>query len=222
MTDLANNLEVLSSEVDETLANGKTLNDVRIDREIEKELKYQKALRKEIKASQFTLPVPHESLRTDLDEDELLKLYEDHVGNVDSFSGKPTSPENAQWYLNPNHLSGYTDAPTLQSVGKTYRYGKKAKADYSDKDRVAHEHFPVTLSSSYELCALNYPASEPLNTSAPPSMRRSRSKSATRHHKFRTPDRYFNEEQDIDKMYLMTKEAPVIGKLNTQLKVVHP
>lgn len=212
MVDLANNLEVLGNEVDETLVGGKTLRDAKIDREIQRELEFQKELRENIKADQFTLSAPNETLKTSMTEDELLQLYEDHVGEVDSLSGKPRSPRDAQWYVNPNHLSGTTEAPTLQSIGRTYRYGEQSKSTYSDKDKVALDHFPVTLGSSYEMCALDYPASEPMNSSAPPSMRRSRSKSAPRYRTFRAPDRSFSDKQNIDKMFLMTKEAPVIGK----------
>ena len=201
---------MLGMEVDQTLAGGKTYNDALIDREIQQELAFQKSLRTEIKAEQFERSKSMETLRTDLTDDELLQLYEDHVGEVDSLSGRPTSARDAQWYVNPNHLTGHTEAPTLQSIGKTHRYGRKSKVEFADKDKIAHNNFPVTLGSSYELCALNYPASEPMNVSAPPSMRRS--KSATRTHKFRSYDRSFNDKADIDRLYLLTKEAPVIGR----------
>ncbi|XP_045197716.2 uncharacterized protein LOC123552264 [Mercenaria mercenaria] len=230
LTDLANNLEYLSDKVDNTLSKGVTFKDE--DRQIEDEIRQE--LREEIEASTFTKPVKMtESLRRDLDEDNLLDLYEKHVGEIDDLSGKPTSPRDAQWFVNPNHLDTTCEAPTLQSIGKTYRYGDKCKKNYADKDSVALDFFPVTLGSSYELCALDYPASEPLNRTAPPSLRTGRSKSASRlgrsksasrlgrSHQFRTVDRSFNEKQDLDKLYLMTKEAPTIGKSSVQFATPH-
>jgi len=77
-------------EVNQTLAGGKTYNDALIDREIQQELAFQKSLRTEIKAEQFERSKSMETLRTDLTDDELLQLYEDHVGEVDSLSGRPT------------------------------------------------------------------------------------------------------------------------------------
>jgi hypothetical protein len=214
LSDLANNLEYLSDRVDTTLSKGVTFkND---DREIEEEIR--RELRQRVDASSFTKPVKlTESLRRDLDEDDLLDLYEKHVGEIDDFSGKPTSPRDAQWYVNPNHLDTTSEAPTMQSIGKTYRYGDRCKSEYADKDKVALDNFPVTLGSSYELCALDFPASDPLNQTAPPSLRTGRSKSASRigrSHTFRTVDKSFNPEQNLDKLYLMTKEAPTIGKYN--------
>ena len=212
LTDLANNLEYLSDRVDTTLSKGVTFKNE--DREIEDEIR--RELRQEVSAASFKKPVKlTESLRRDLDEDNLLDLYEKHVGEVDDMSGKPVSPRDSQWYVNPNHLDTTCEAPTLQSIGKTYRYGEKCQIEYADKDKVALRHFPVTLGSSYELCALDYPASDTLNHTAPPSMRTGRSKSASRigrSHTFRTVDRSFREGQSLDKLYLMTKEAPTIGR----------
>lgn len=213
MTDLANNLEYLSDRVNDTLTEGISLK--RMDKEIEDEIR--KEVREEIKASTFSKPISvNETLRSGLDEDKLLDLYEKRVGELDEMSGRPVSPRDSQWFVNPNHLNTTCEAPTLQSIGKSYRYGEKSKAGLSDKDRVALEHFPVTLGSSYEMSALDYPASEPLNKTAPPSMRTSRAKSDTKLGRivtFRTKDRSFKSNKNLDKIYLMTKEAPVTGML---------
>ena len=215
LTDLANNLQVLSKEVDQTLKYGvRGYDEGEIDRAIEKEVKYQRQLRKEIEASQFSDPVPGETLRSELEDDELLKMYEERVQQLE-LSGAPKSPKESQWYVNPNHLANTSEAPTLQSIGRLFRYGKGSEKVRADKDRIALDHFPVTMGSSYEMSALDYPASEPLDRTAPPSMRRTRSKSASRLGRsftFRAPDRSFRDDQHLDKQYLMTSEAPVIGE----------
>lgn len=211
MTDLAYNLEYLSDKVDHTLTKGVSF----INKDKQTEAAVSQDLRGKIDASDFVKPVKkYETLRGDLSEEELLDLYEKRVGELDEMSGRPKSPRDSQWYVNPNHLDTTCEAPTLQSIGKTFRYGEKSKNIYADKDRIAFDYFPVTLGSSYEMCALDYPASEPLNHTAPPSMRSGRSKSASRLSRsqtFRTKDRSFNEQQDLEKMYLMTQEAPSIG-----------
>ncbi|KAH3739495.1 hypothetical protein DPMN_046147 [Dreissena polymorpha] len=215
MTDLANNLEVLKSEVDQTLTKGVTFHEQEnIDKEIEQEKAYQRKLRTEISAEQFAQPVKGETLRTELDEDELLKLYEERVKELE-LSGKPKSPKESQWYVNPSHIQSTSEAPTLQSIGRSYRYGKSSEKERSEKDENAFKYFPNTFGSSYEMCALDYPASAHMDSSAPPSMRTSRSKSASRltqSYTFRTPDRSFKDHQALDKMYLMTSEAPVTSK----------
>lgn len=218
MTDLASNLEYLSNQVDHTLTKGVPFKNE--DKLLEDEIRQE--LSKNIEASNFAKPSKlSETLRQHLSEDDLLDLYEKHVDEVGNMSGKPTSPRDSQWYVNPNHLETTCEAPTLQSIGKTYRYGEKSRNEYADRDRVAHNYFPVTLGSSYKMCALDYPASYPMNYTAPPSMRSGRSKSATRLGRsktFRTPDRSFKITQDIDKLYFMTREAPTIGKYSDAIK----
>ncbi|KAL4233197.1 hypothetical protein ACF0H5_007881 [Mactra antiquata] len=221
LTDLANNLEYLSDRVSETLTEGVSLKHV--DKEIEDEIR--KEVKQKLEASTFSKPLSvNETLRGDLEEDQLLDLYEKRVGEMDEMSGKPVSPREAQWFINPNHLDTTCNAPTLQSIGRSYRYGSKSKTGFSDKDRTALDHFPVTLASSYEMSALDYPASEPLNKTAPPSMRTSRAKSATKlgaSVSFRTPDRSFKGTQDFDKLYLMSKEAPVTGSSSVSMSTPH-
>ncbi|WAR07516.1 hypothetical protein MAR_017474 [Mya arenaria] len=224
MTDLANNLQVLSHEVDNTLKKGVPYDYGEIDKEIAKEMQYQRQLKKEITAADFREPFPGETLRTELDEDELLRMYEERVKQLE-LTGKPKSPRESQWFVNPNHIVGNTsEAPTLQSVGRSYRYGKTNENVMSDKDKKAMDFFPATFSSAYEMCALDYPACETLNASAPPSMRMSRSKSASKLNKsytFRTPDRSFRDDQDLDKLFLLTNEAPTIGKSGVYLTSPH-
>ena len=159
-----------------------------------------------------------ESLRTDIPDDELLKLYEKKVESLDTenVAGKPVSPRDSQWYVNPNHLFS-TEAPTLQSVGQTCRKGGKIAPSYSDRDKTALRYFPVTLGSAYELCAEGFPEYKAMLTKAPPSVRmswsRSRSASPTRRsHVARVRD-HFDEKQDLEKLYLTTAEAPHIGML---------
>ena len=207
--DLANNLEYLSDKVSDTLMKGVTFS------EDLKGYGDQNIVKKSNKDFEYSKPSFGESLRTDLSEDELLRLYEKKVGELDSLSGKPVSPRDSQWYVNPNHLETTGEAPTLQSIGSSYRKGKfRSHERFSDKDTVALKHFPVTLGSAYELCALDFPASEPMNVTAPPSMRPARSKSASRlmRSKMFTGYDKFDPSKSLDKLYLTTAEAPITGK----------
>ena len=210
LSDLANNLEYESDRVEDTLRYG-CPDDVRKRNE--------ETLIKPLESTGISL---HESLRTDIADDELLKLYEKTVESLDkenvetseNIAGKPVSPRDAQWYVNPNHMTS-TEAPTLQSVGQTYRKGGRVAHNYSDRDKTALRHFPVTLGSAYELCAEGFPEYKAMLTKAPPSMRmswsRSRSTSPTRRsHVARVRD-HFDEKQDLEKLYLTTAEAPHIG-----------
>ena len=164
----------------------------------------------------------HECLRTDIADDELLKLYEksveildkENTDTLENIGGKPLSPRDSQWFVNPNHLP-LTEAPTLQSVGQTFRRSDRVAQNYSDRDKFALKHFPITLGSAYELCAEGFPEYKAMLTKAPPSVRMqwSRSRSASpmrKSHIARVRD-HFDEEQDLEKLYLTTAEAPNIG-----------
>ena len=212
LSDLADNLEYVSDRVDHTLNRRFLHDDVKIEKELEETM-----TKPTLTNPTLTKASLHESLRTDLSDDELLRLYEEKLEDMDNIGGKPISPRDSQWYINPNHLSTTVEAPTLQSVGQTYREGEMAKDNYSDKDRVALRYFPVTLGTAYELCAEDFPEARPMLTSAPPSMRqsRARSRSATRlrnSHTVRIRDK-FDENQALEKLYLTTAEAPAIGNL---------
>ena len=210
LSDLANNLEYVSEKVDHTLntlCKRSPTDDVKTNVKLEETT---------ISKPTMTKASLHESLRTDITDDELLRLYEEKIEDIDNMGGKPISPRESQWYVNPNHLSSTIEAPTLQSVGHTFRKGEKVQDNYSDKDKIALSYFPVTLGSAYDLCAEEFPEAKPMLSSAPPSMRqrKPRSRSATRlrnSHTVRISDK-FDENQDLEKLYLTTAEAPTIGK----------
>ena len=219
LSDLANNLEYVSDRVDHTLSKG--FIPVCDDHKESTKEPTETLSRPKLTMFDVTQPSLQESLRTDISEEELIKLYEEKIGKLDSISGRPVSPRDSQWYVNPNHLSTTGEAPTLQSIGQTFRNGEKIEQNYSDKDHIALNYFPVTLGSAYELCAEEFPEARPLLSTAPPSMRQSRSrskqsrprsKSATGLRRSQTFRDRFDEKQPVEKLYLTTAEAPCIGK----------